>query len=152
MPWHDPRRLLLYSSLFFTLTVKSQVVTFGPTIHWNFSDIHTEVSAGLECALWYGYQSIDFGFDISKLGSVIYTEYQTGEVFVGLSVGPCLYINNKTAELGIQGSGWLNYFAGVDLRFRKTKSVQTISPGLYFKIINNTPNFHLGGNPLSSIM
>ena len=146
------KTLLFFSLLFFTLPVKSQVVTFGPTIHWNISAKNTEVSGGLECALWYGYQSVDFGFDISKSGGVIYTEYQTGLVFLGLSAGPCLYINNQTAELGIQGSGWLNYYAGVDLRFRKTKSLQTTSPGLYFKILNNTPKFNLGGNSLGSVM
>jgi len=136
------------SILIFVLTVatylqalpqKSEVWTIGPMLHFNFGNKGIHASYGLELAYW-NYEhfpySVDFGFEFEKHKFRMYSEAQTGIGVLGVSLGPVLQFGGEDHKLkcGIQGSGWLNYFAGIDLRFRYVGSYSTVSPGIYLKL------------------
>ena len=78
------------------LSVQAQpFMAFGPMFHYNLTT--NNFSWGLEYSIWVSgptlNQSIDFGFDKSRDWIVFYSEYQTGKIFYGLSVGPSLKVS-----------------------------------------------------------
>ncbi|MEP7169429.1 MAG: hypothetical protein ABI855_08685 [Bacteroidota bacterium] len=132
--------------------------TFGPMFHFYFGK-HFDFSMGLEAAMWkggfietsygnYGY-SLDFGLEVlNKKRLWVYSEFQTGKIIYGASIGPCLEIRDDSLSymhLGMQGSCWANIFLGTDVRVRWMKDAFTVSPGAYLKIPIRGSKTNLGG-------
>ena len=118
---------------------KSEVWMLGPMVHFNFGNKEIHASYGLELSYW-NYEhfpySCDLGFEFEKHKFRLYSEAQTGVGLLGISAGPVVQFGGEQHKMkvGIQTSGWLNYFGGVDLRFRYVGSYSTLSPGIYFKL------------------
>lgn len=118
---------------------KPQVWMLGPMLHFNFGNKQMHTSFGLEVAYWnydkFPY-SVDLGFEFEKSKFRLYSEAQTGIGFLGVSMGPVMELGGGEHKVkgGIQGSGWLNYFGGIDLRFRAVGGASYFSPGVYFKL------------------
>jgi hypothetical protein len=134
--------------IFFFNFVNSQsrtVWTFGPMFHFYFGK-KFDFSVGLEAAVWKASEevgwkhpySIDFGVESLNGGKVwIYSEFQTGVLLAGISIGPCLEIRKdsvQTIHFGMQGSVWANFIVGTDARLRWVDDNVTFSPGAYLKI------------------
>lgn len=135
-----------YIFIFITITIlnpkalsqDSQVWMFGPMLHLNIGDKKVRTSFALELSYWdyehFPY-SFDWGIEMEKKKVRFYTEAQTGIGIAGISSGPVLEIHvGEGLKAGMQGSFWINYILGVDVRFRKTGGVSYICPGTYFKI------------------
>lgn len=118
---------------------QSHVWMLGPMIHFNFGNKTMHTSFGLELAYWnldhFPY-SFDGAIEFEKKKVRLYSEAQTGIGFLGVSLGPVMEFRSdeSNVKLGIQGSGWLNYFGGADIRFRSIGGDSFFSPGLYFKL------------------
>lgn len=110
------------------------ILSVGPMVHVNIDGEGYKVSYGLEFAYWnienFPY-SFDFGIEGQKGAFRIYSEAQTGIGFGGISLGPCLEFADKT-RLQLQGSVWVNYILGGDLRFRSGEH-GVFAPGMYLK-------------------
>ena len=113
--------------------------TIGPMFHYNFGGEKRTTSFGIEAAYWdvthfpYG---VDAAIEFDRNRIRLYSEAQTGVGLVGISLGPVVEFNTKAAKvhLGVQGSGWANYFLGVDYRFRYIDKTKYHCVGLYAKI------------------
>lgn len=129
--------ILILPVRFFAQT--RQVWMVGPMIHFNISEKKIHTSFGLEVAYWnYDHfpYSFDGGIEFEKQKIRLYSEGQTGLGFLGISLGPVteLRTSEKVLKFGFQGSGWANYFGGIDMRFRTLGGNKCFSPGVYFKI------------------
>lgn len=117
----------------------NRIFMIGPTLHFNFGDEKFNVSVGAECSYWnwknFPY-SVNGGVEYGSKKVRFYSEGQTGIGVLGLSFGPVVQYNFQNAKfsIGTQGSGWINYFGGVDLRFRFIDDTKILSPGLYAKV------------------
>ena len=80
--------------------------------------------------------SIDGGIEFNKKRIRLYSGVQTGIAVAGLSVGPVLEINKaeRKAHLGYQTTFWVNYFIGVDYRYRRIDKTNFNCVGTYGKI------------------
>jgi hypothetical protein len=114
-----------------------EAFTIGPMVHFTIGN-KFRPSYGLEFAYWnYSHfpYSIDFGIDFEKSKFRIYSEIQTGIVITGVSAGPCVeFKKDSPVQVGLQGSFWLNYFVGLDYRFRYMKGKDYFAPGIYAKV------------------
>lgn len=115
------------------------VWTVGPMLHINFGDQKVKASFSVEAAYWNLYfipYSIDFGLEFEKQKIRIYSEFQTGIVVLGGSIGPVLEFNTKEQNFkgGVQASVWANYVLGVNLRYRKIGGKEYFAPGIYGKL------------------
>ncbi|MEO7777522.1 MAG: hypothetical protein ABIY63_08325 [Fibrobacteria bacterium] len=128
--------------------------TFGPMFHWNFSDHEFKrFSYGLEMAYWNFERDTDeyfldaiwpkvpgyglaVGFEFDREAARIYAEPQLGSVLAGASLGAVLEHSRAggPARLGVQGSGWVNFFAGFDIRYRRLNGINNQVVGLYAKL------------------
>ena len=121
-----------------------QILSIGPMWHWNFGGEQVQFSWGIEVAYWdftNGPHCVDFGFEIQDEVLRIYSEYQTGIIALGGSLGAVLeFSNNKSTQFGFQGGIWGAWFAGVNLRSRylfsnsDTPSQYRFAPGAFLKI------------------
>ena len=105
-------------------TFGQEVWTIGPMLHYNFGGEKNHFSWAIELAYWNVKNvpySIDGGIEFNKKRIRLYSEVQTGIGVAGLSVGPVLEINKaeRKAHLGYQTTFWVNYFIGVDYRYRR---------------------------------
>ena len=122
-------------------------VTFGPMIHCNFSDNGYHFSWGLEAAVYKGASNeelkkgipgVDLGIEFERTKVRLYSEFEYGFAFYGAAIGGFWendWENHKNS-FGPQGSVWLNFFAGVDMRFRGSDNGTVLSPGWYAKLIS----------------
>ncbi|MDD2413137.1 MAG: hypothetical protein RBS19_10075 [Bacteroidales bacterium] len=128
------------SSLISNQQIHAQDVwTVGPMLHINFGDQKVKASFSVEAAYWNFYfipYSVDFGLEFEKQKIRIYSEFQTGIVVLGGSIGPVLEFNTKEQNFigGIQASVWANYVLGINLRYRKIGGKEYLAPGIYGKL------------------
>jgi hypothetical protein len=131
--------LILFLLIVNGLVGKAQTGAFsvGPMLHLNLGE-KTQVSFGLEAAYWNLQKvpaGIDVGVDFQKGVKRFYLEGQLGVGLAGLAAGPVL--EKKKEEdlaLGWQTNIWANYFAGVNLRWRRVNGQKTFAPGIYAKV------------------
>jgi hypothetical protein len=132
--------LLILLKLSFNLNAFGQKVwMIGPMLHYNFGGEKRHFSWAIEIAYWNvknAPYSIDGGIEFSKKRTRFYSEVQTGIGITGLSVGPVLEINKAehNAHLGFQTTFWLNYFIGVDYRYRRIDKNNFNCIGTYGKL------------------
>lgn len=120
-------------------TFGQEVWTIGPMLHYNFGGEKRHFSWAIELAYWNVKNvpySIDGGIEFSKKRIRLYSEVQTGIGVTGLSVGPVLEINKAEhkAHLGFQTTFWVNYFIGVDYRYRRIDKTNFNCIGTYGKL------------------
>ena len=138
-------RIVLVVILFFNCLVWrvnaqiDKVFTAGPTVHLNFGESKFNISYGFEVAYWdYNHfpYSLDAGIEIGGRKFRIYSEEQTGVGFIGVSAGPVIQYNfaESRCNLGFQYSFWMNYYVGIDMRFRYLDNKKAYSPGVYAKL------------------
>ena len=131
--------ILLFLIIFFSgKAVGQHALSVGPMFHLNFGNGKVTPGYGFEIAYW-NYEhfpySVDLGFEYEKSKFRLYSEAQTGIAVTGVSAGPFLeFKNSSPVQAGLQGSFWINYFVGVDCRFRIMKGQDYIAPGLYAKL------------------
>lgn len=135
---------LIVLSVFFLLsfsfkTFSQEVWTIGPMLHYNFGGEKRHFSWAVELAYWNIKNvpySFDAGIEFGKKRVRIYGEAQTGIGVTGLSVGPVLEINKAEhkAHLGFQTTFWVNYFVGVDYRYRRIDKTNFNCIGTYAKL------------------
>jgi hypothetical protein len=118
------------------LAFAQEAFTIGPMVHFSIGN-KFRPAYGLEFSYWnfshFPY-SIDFGIDFEKSKFRIYSEAQTGIGITGISAGPCIEFKKESPiQLGLQGSFWVNYFLGIDFRFRYMRGKDYFAPGLYAK-------------------
>ena len=124
-----------------TFTASAQEIwTVGPMLHFNFGgEKKITTSFAIERAYWnlqgfpYG---ADFALEFDKGKFRIYSEFQTGVGVTGISFGPVLEFNRTESRtnLGVQGTFWVNYYLGVDYRFRVIGKNTIHAFGLYGKL------------------
>ena len=61
---------------------------------------------------------------------------QTGVGVAGISLGPVFEFNKveREAHLGFQATGWVNYFVGLDYRYRRIDKTNFHCVGTYAKL------------------
>jgi hypothetical protein len=119
--------------------VGQMVWTIGPMLHYNFGGEKRHFSFAMELAYWNIKNvpySIDGGIEFSKKRLRFYGELQTGIGFTGISCGPVLEINKveRKVHLGFQSTFWLNYFIGLDYRYRRIDKTNFACVGTYAKL------------------
>jgi hypothetical protein len=136
------RIILLFLLFFFSFNFKTsaqEVWTFGPMLHYNFGGEKRHFSWAFELAYWnvksFPY-SIDGGIEFSKKRTRLYGEVQTGIGITGLSVGPVLEYNKEERKLrlGYQTTFWMNYYIGLDYRYRRIDKTSFNCIGVYGKL------------------
>ncbi len=152
------RKIILIIICFLSLNLKTigqSIWTIGPMIHYNFGGEKRHFSWAIEVAYWNIKNipiSIDGGVEFSKKRIRLYSEAQTGIGVTGLSIGPVLEINKieRKVHLGIQTTFWLNYYIGLDYRYRRIDKTNFNCVGTYGKIpfatkdmkSSNSNNYH----------
>lgn len=107
-------------------------------LHLNLGE-KPRLSYGLEAAYWNLQKfpaGIKVGLDFQKGIKRFYLEGQLGVGLAGIAAGPVL--EKKKEEdlvLGWQTNLWVNYFAGLNLRWRQVNGQKTFAPGLYAKAL-----------------
>lgn len=133
---------IVFIFLFLNINARAQfreVLMIGPTLHFNFEKENFNISYGIECSYWnwkkFPY-SVDAAIEYGKKKMRIYTEAQTGIGVLGVAWGPVLQYNFQSSEfkMGTQGSIWLSYFGGLNLRYRKIEQKKIFSPGIFVKV------------------
>lgn len=112
----------------------------------NFGNNDIKFSCGIELAYWSLYQvdkkntsdpiGFDIGIDFDKDKFRLYSEFQTGIIFFGLSIGPVIESTYHDIaynyHLGVQASLWGACYGGVNLRIRSLESYY-FAPGIFIK-------------------
>ena len=137
--------LILFTLSFKVKTFGQEVWTIGPMLHYNFGGEKRHFSWAIELAYWNIKNvpySVDAGIEFSKKRIRLYGEVQTGIGVTGISIGPVLEINKaeRKAHLGYQTTFWLNYFIGVDYRYRRIDKTNFNCVGTYGKLPVATKN------------
>ena len=137
--------LILFTLCFKVKTFGQEVWTIGPMLHYNFGGEKRHFSWAIELAYWNIKNvpySVDGGIEFSKKRIRLYGEAQTGIGVTGISIGPVLEINKaeRKAHLGYQTTFWLNYFIGVDYRYRRIDKTSFNCVGTYGKLPVATKN------------
>jgi hypothetical protein len=119
--------------------VAQEIWSIGPMLHLNFGREKPTVSFAMEVAYWNVTNfphSVDFGIEFDRRKTTrFYSELQTGIGIAGISVGPVLQVGGGDgAKLGIQGTGWINYYVGLDYRMRFFRDQKHHAFGLYAKL------------------
>ncbi|MBN8695731.1 MAG: hypothetical protein J0L87_04305 [Bacteroidetes bacterium] len=136
------KKTILFSIIILSISSKmlgQSVWTIGPMFHYNFGGEKRHFSFAIETAYWniknFPY-SIDAGIEFGKKRVRLYSELQTGFGIAGISAGPVLEINKaeRKAHLGIQSTVWMNYFIGLDYRYRRIDKTNFYCVGTYGKI------------------
>jgi hypothetical protein len=136
------KRIILLLIVLVSFNVKTfgqSVWMIGPMIHYNFAKEKRHFSFGVEAAYWNIKNvpySIDGGVEFSKERTRFYSEMQTGIGVTGVAVGPVLEINKveHKAHLGFQTTLWVNYFVGIDYRYRRIDKTNFNCIGTYAKL------------------
>ena len=122
-------------------------VTFGPMVHFNFSNDGYHFSWGVESAYWqdasessisHGILGADLGIEFERKKKIrLYSELEYGFAFYGIAGGAFWEHNSEKQKqtVGFQGSIWANMFGGIDMRFRESNEGFVPAPGIYFKVI-----------------
>jgi hypothetical protein len=124
----------------FTIKTPEKSSWIGPRASIHFGNGGPQFSLGLELSHWretvkgYPMLGLNLGaeYNFTTGHWVEYSELQLGVIMGGLSVGP---VYDQAHGFGVQTSLWVNFLAGVMLRFRYFgPSVQTpnFSGGVYF--------------------
>lgn len=136
-----PNKILIITVLLIlNLNALAQEIwTVGPMLHLNFGRGKPTVSFALEGAYWNVANvpySVDFGIEFDRRKTTrFYSELQTGIGVAGVSVGPVLQVGGGDgAKLGLQGTGWINYYIGLDYRMRFFRDQKHHSGGIYAKL------------------
>jgi hypothetical protein len=111
----------------------------GPMLHVNFGRGKPTVSFAIEVSYWNVTKfphSVDFGIEFDRRKTTrFYSELQTGIGVAGVSAGPVLQVGGGDgAKLGLQGTGWVNYYIGLDYRMRFFRGQKHHSAGFYAKL------------------
>lgn len=131
--------VLVISSISELFSQTKEVWMIGPMVHFNIGHKKYATSFGIEVSYW-NYNSvpysIDGGIEFERHRFRLYTEAQTGIGVAGFSLGPALEFRFDESKvlLGFQRSVWINYFAGVNLRWRTIGGATYFCPGLYGKL------------------
>jgi hypothetical protein len=134
------KTLLLFCLLLssFWTAAQNGAISFGPMLHLNIGEKPNRLSFGLEAAYWNLQKfpaGIDVGVDFQKGVKRFYFEGQVGIGLAGVAAGPVFETKkNDVTRLGWQTNIRANYFAGVNLRWRRVNEQKTFAPGLYAKI------------------
>lgn len=125
----------------FIINAHAQVFTIGPTLHLNLKNNSQIISYGIEAAIWNSSEpfGVDFGLEFSKASFKIYSEFESGIFIIGSAIGPVFVKDyGGKIKLGLQVTGWANYYFGLDFRgtFFKNDSNKNISYGMYYKYFN----------------
>lgn len=134
-----------------TTSYSQEVWTVGPMLHVNFgSGEKIRTSFAIEAAYWNlrnFYHSVDFALEFEKGKTRIYSEAQTGIGFTGISFGPVLeFHHGHGVHLGVQATGWLNYYIGVDYRIRFIDKKRFHAIGVYGKLPVSTSGLDSDGD------
>ena len=130
----------------FELPANSSWIGPRTSVHLGHGD--PELSLGLELSHWRAWKQdggepsdkrrpmlgVDLGaeYNLSADKWVEYGELQCGLVLAGVSVGP---VHDGEHGVGVQASLWVNFLAGVMVRFRHYgASEQDFSVGLYLAL------------------
>src|SRR4051812_2972113 len=135
-------KILIIAAVLFIANLNSlaqEIWTVGPMLHVNFGRGKPTVSFAIEAAYWNVTNfphSVDFGIEFDRRKTTrFYSELQTGIGVAGVSAGPVLQVGGGDgAKLGLQGTGWINYYIGVDYRMRFFRGQKHHSAGLYAKL------------------
>lgn len=133
------RIAILSLFIFMVLTGNAQTGAFsiGPMLHLNLGE-KSRLSFGLEAAYWNLQKfpaGVDVGVDFQKGMQRFYLEGQLGIGLAGVAAGPVLEKRKEEGlALGWQTNLWANYFAGLNLRWRRVNGQKTFAPGLYAKV------------------
>lgn len=136
------KKIIAILLFFFCYNLKyfgQSVWTIGPFLHYNFGGEKRHFSWALEIAYWNIKNvpySIDGGIEFGKKRVRLYSEVQTGIGVTGVSIGPVLEINKieKKVRLGYQTTLWINYFIGLDYRYRRIDKTNFNCIGTYAKL------------------
>jgi len=134
------KTLLLVCFLLGSLWTAAQngALSFGPMLHLNMGEKPNRLSFGFEVAYWNLQKipaGIDVGFDFQKGVKRFYFEGQVGIGLAGVAFGPVFEKKkDDVTRLGWQTNIWANYFAGVNLRWRRVNKQKTFAPGVYLKV------------------
>lgn len=111
--------------------------TIGPTLHYNIGEKPNRLSFGVEAAYWNLEKfpaGVDVGWEFQQGAQRFYLEGQIGIGLAGLAFGPVFEKKkDDVIRLGFQTNLWANYFAGVNLRWRRVNAEKTFAPGVYAK-------------------
>ena len=128
--------LILLVSLPFATRAQG-AFSFGPMLHLNIGEKPSRLSFGTEAAYWNLQKfpaGINMGMDFQKGARRFYLEGQVGVGLAGLAFGPVFEKKkDDVIRLGFQTNLWANYFAGVNLRWRRVNDQKTFAPGIYAK-------------------
>jgi hypothetical protein len=147
-------KILIITAFLFIVNLHAlaqEIWTIGPMLHLNFGRGKPSVSFALEGAYWnvsnFPY-SVDFGIEFDRRKTTrFYSELQTGIGVAGVSAGPVLQVGGGDgAKLGLQGTGWINYYIGLDYRMRFFRGQKHHSAGLYAKLPVATTGLDHDGN------
>ena len=135
------KTLIIITFLFFVNwnAQAQEIWTAGPMLHVNFGRGKPTVSFAIEVAYWNVTKfphSVDFGIEFDRRKTTrFYSELQTGIGVTGVSAGPVLQVGGGDgAKLGLQGTGWINYYIGLDYRMRFFRGQKHHSAGFYAKL------------------
>jgi hypothetical protein len=135
-------KILIITAFLFLVSVNAlsqEIWTVGPMLHVNFGRGKPTVSFAIEVAYWNVAKfphSVDFGIEFDRRKTTrFYSELQTGIGVAGVSAGPVLQVGGGDgAKLGLQATGWINYYIGLDYRMRFFRGQKHHSAvGLYAK-------------------
>jgi len=121
------------------LVTKAQQGAFsiGPMLHLNIGEKPNRLSFGLEAAYWNLEKfpaGLNMGMEFQKGARRFYLEGQVGIGLAGLAFGPVFEKKkDDVIRLGLQTNIWANYFAGINLRWRRINDQKTFAPGIYAK-------------------
>jgi hypothetical protein len=147
---------LLPSALSLRAAPPLHYLTVGPMLHWNIKDgAFDAFSFGIEASFWrYGQKpqerggwyimpefelpgyGVALGIDFDKHAARLYAEPQVGMILAGASLGGVAEMpwSGKPARLGLQGSLWVHYLAGMDFRYRYLAGDHYQALGFYAKL------------------
>ncbi len=129
--------VLLLVSLPLVMRAQKGAFSIGPMLHLNIGEKPNRLSFGLEAAYWNLEKfpaGLDVGMEFQKGARRFYFEGQVGIGLAGLAFGPVFEKRkNDVIRLGFQTNTWANYFAGINLRWRRINNQKTFAPGLYAK-------------------
>jgi hypothetical protein len=140
----------------YSIKAQSNMLLFGPTLHYNIGGGLNNLVFGLELSYWRENTALqiispalgfDIGLEFEKSKTRIYTELQYGLLF-GLSGGYVCQFGDHYECSGYQCSAWGAYYGGIELRYRKLNNIDYFAPGgiLKFPFIDNVKDINMPGD------
>jgi len=130
-------------------SLPARMISIGPTFQYTFGkDCKGHFKIGFECSYWDfsgkgfvnedGYFLPNFNsgieFNVREDRTTIYSEYQMGLLFIGLSAGPYISYGKDDFKFGIQTTQWMYLIGVVNSRIRFSKGETEISTGGMVKV------------------